>query len=606
MFGHFQARLSAFFVAALILAMAAPGAEAEIGGPPPDVPASLAPAYEHLRVTEAVGVSARFRLQEHASDQTMVPSRGTDWSDGGIWRTLTQHEWGAAHPLVAQAWSQHYAGIRKANAPIDGLARAADRGSPRAPQLLAEARFLRALYYTRLLDLYGNVPVVVEREGQTLPTLDGTLPTRPAEAPTQLNRKQVFNFVLRELTGCTIEGFSVEDCVQAPEGVLATLPSPSAVPTGRASRPAAYALLARLLLNGEIYTGAVRGGFEPAYPTDRNPAVFYRGALAAAEQVLNSGRYELSESYYATFAADNHTSPEIIFSVPFEARQRYGREPIPGNRAIFPVSHYNQFNPSTPWNGFTTIANFYKSYAVNPGPDSTLGTRDDERPDTRARQYMAGRQYAEPTDGCYGINCHSDPDSGVLTVRGSDAPLDFTLTIPSLILDGPPEDLEEPGLRPLKYEVDPDRVAFNSGNDVPVFRYAEILLTYAEANALLGDYGSAAEALNQVRERAYADTASVPLIDPGRTTGEDLIRAIMQERGHEFHFEGLRRTDLIRYEFAHGGTRSGVPPSDEEPYAPTFTGPWRFKDESSAYRVVFPIPQQVIDRNPNLAQNPGY
>jgi hypothetical protein len=62
----------------------------------------------------------------------------------------------------------------------------------------------------------------------------------------------------------------------------------------------------------------------------------------------------------------------------------------------------------------------------------------------------------------------------------------------------------------------------------------------------------------------------------------------------------LRRQDQIRYEFAYGMDRS------DEPYAPSFTGPWRFKDPSRSFRALFPIPENQISVNPLLEQNPGY
>lgn len=85
------------------------------------------------------------------------------------------------------------------------------------------------------------------------------------------------------------------------------------------------------------------------------------------------------------------------------------------------------------------------------------------------------------------------------------------------------------------------------------------------------------------------------------------IQAIIQERGYEFMFESQRRQDLIRYEFAHGGTPVGAPyTTASDPYVPTFTSPWLFKQESQKFRALFPIPSNQFGTNPNLQQIEGY
>jgi hypothetical protein len=134
----------------------------------------------------------------------------------------------------------------------------------------AEARFLRALSYWHGIDLFGNIPLVTEAD------------PIGATPPLQSTRQAIFDFLVSELTA-----------------IQADLPAAVGSGTyGRATKEAAAMLLAKLYLNGEIYTGA------PQYPQ----------ALAAAQAVI-AGPFTLDPSYRHLFQADNHTSPEIIFPI---------------------------------------------------------------------------------------------------------------------------------------------------------------------------------------------------------------------------------------------------------------------------------------------------
>ena len=134
----------------------------------------------------------------------------------------------------------------------------------------AEARFLRALTYWHGLDLFGNIPLVVETDPL------GSTP------PAQATRQEIYDFVVSELTD--IQG---------------SLPAPGAASYGRASGPAVSMLLAKLYLNAGVYTGTPN----------------YAGALAAAQAVI-AGPFSLDNNYKDIFLAVNHTSPEIVFTVP--------------------------------------------------------------------------------------------------------------------------------------------------------------------------------------------------------------------------------------------------------------------------------------------------
>ena len=101
------------------------------------------------------------------------------------------------------------------------------------------------------------------------------------------------------------------------------------------------------------------------------------------------------------------------------------------------------------------------------------------------------------------------------------------------------------GALPLKYGMDPDMKDGQSGIDVVIYRYADVLLRLAECiNRNEGSPTTEAIGLvNRVRKRAGLSE----LDDAQTASGEAFNEAILLERGHEFYLEGLRRQDLIRF-----------------------------------------------------------
>ncbi|GAB3431525.1 RagB/SusD family nutrient uptake outer membrane protein [Niabella aquatica] len=137
---------------------------------------------------------------------------------------------------------------------------------------------------------------------------------------------------------------------------------------------------------------------------------------------------------------------------------------------------------------------------------------------------------------------------------------------------------------PGKYELDKNAIGASYGNDIPVIRYADILLSRAEAlNELNGPNSESIVLINKVRSRAGLESLALSGVSK-----ESLRLAIFKEREWEFWFEQQNRTDRIRQGTLitnatdHG--RSGAKP----------------------YHVLFPIPQTEIDANPKLVQNKGY
>lgn len=150
--------------------------------------------------------------------------------------------------------------------------------------------------------------------------------------------------------------------------------------------------------------------------------------------------------------------------------------------------------------------------------------------------------------------------------------------------DGDTVQLGEDNVRSFKFPEYPNQGTSRSADDFPFLRYADILLTRAEAlNEINGPNSESVQLLNMVREAAGVTTVTVGDF----ATTEDFRDFILDERGREFHTEALRRQDLIRHgKFIEMARDRGKPAED--------------------YQVRYPIPQTEIERNPELEQNEGY
>jgi starch-binding outer membrane protein, SusD/RagB family len=138
--------------------------------------------------------------------------------------------------------------------------------------------------------------------------------------------------------------------------------------------------------------------------------------------------------------------------------------------------------------------------------------------------------------------------------------------------------------RSFKYTPDPNAISQNNGNDIPVIRYADILLTRAEAlNEVNGPNQESIDLINQVRQRAGISA----ILMGNFATREALRTQLLKERGWEFFTEGKRREDMIRMgTFVSNAVARGK--------------------AAKPFHVLYPLPQSEVDANPNLKQNDGY
>ena len=283
-----------------------------------DPVATLASAYTDLR-----GLANQenfFALQEITSDELLVPTRGTDWGDNGVWRTLHQHNWDATHPYVLNTWNDLNARVFKTNQIL------APESNADATQT-AEAKFLRAFNMYFVLDLYGQVPFREVSEGVEVD-------------PRVLSASEAFDFILADITS-------------ALENLPEIGPGDGTI---RASKAAAHFLRAKLYLNKHVFLGA-----DTPDPADMTEVVNSVDAIQAAGFVLQEG-------YFDIFKPDADTETILWTDASW------------GNR-IWNGLHYFQTVPDNQgggWNGFATTAEFYATFEGS-SDANTLGSGQEER-----------------------------------------------------------------------------------------------------------------------------------------------------------------------------------------------------------------------------------
>jgi starch-binding outer membrane protein, SusD/RagB family len=452
---------------------------------------AIVPAYASLRNY----IWNYWNLSEHTSDELQGPTRGGDWGDGGQWVRLNSHDLLPTEGLINDLWNDLFQGVSRANNAIETFSGAPDSVKEKA-LFISEAKALRAFYYYLLCDTFGNVPLVTIAQSD------------PKNPPTQAKRADVIAFVEKEL-----------------KEAIANLPATS--PYGRFNKGVCNAILAKLYLNSEAWGGGAK----------------YAEAIAASDAVLSSG-YALSGKYFDNFVLKNEGSKETILAAAFSNARDLG---FPNNNLYMRTLHYNQVS-SSPWNGFTTIAEVYDGF---------------EEGDTRRDVMWEGQQFSD-------LGWPAKATTGTPVKDRTGKPLSFTKNCGITGAD------ESNGIRVPKYQPDVAAPGGQAENDFIILRLADIMLVKAEALVRSGKAADALPIVNTLRKRAGLKDATKMDID-----------GIYAERGHEMFWEGVRRQDQIRFgKFTDGYTNKTA--------------------KSAAKVTLFPIPTNQIASNPKLAQNPGY
>lgn len=493
----------------------------------PEIISLLAAAYTNLY--GSFGNDGNImRVEEVPTDECIVPQRGPDWGDGGHWIRLKLHTTKPDDGGPENTWGFLFRGVNTCNRVLSILE---PLGTPASEKFVAELKALRAIYYYWLLDLFGNVPISTDFT-QTDPPPNNT-------------RKEVYDFIEEEL-------------VAALPQLQKTGPNDNAT-YGRVNYYTAEAVLAKLYLNAQVFSGTAQ----------------WDKAIAACDEIINSNKYALMPNYRDNFTKNSKGSTEFIWVIPYDEIQATGFDLPHMTLHMAEQSTWNM--GGQPWNGWASVQEFYNSYidpVQNPGPQGTVVGNDPKglpvtgTLDKRLSNFIVGKIY--DADGVSPLN-----DAGADATDPDGPQINHTPYINEL----EPAAWRQSGARIGKWEFYKGMTGQLS-NDWCIFRYADILLTKAEALARkAGNWNdpTALALVNQIR-------AVHGGVDPYVTMTASTFLA---ERGREMFFECTRRQDQIRFG--------------------TYTSAFMFHPaDPDAHTTIFPIPETVINANRNLTQNPGY
>ena len=470
-------------------------------------------------------------LNTFSTDEAIIPTRGADWYDGGIWQNLFLHRFGNVD-FTGDTWNYLFKQVLACNRALERIdAFAVKHPTEDVTAMRAEARALRAMFLFYAMDLYGRVPLF--------------MCTNPTAQELKLQeRSTAFRHIVSEL--------------QAAEWNLSMERSPRPGEYyGRMTRPVAWFLLAKLLLNAEVYAdddwtdGTRPDGAAMTWQVDSEMMNSWQAVMAYCDKLTFFG-FTLAPSFTDNFSINNEESSELIFTIPMDIYSYSNRF-----TQQFRSLHYNHA-AALGLNGEN-------------GPSATIeamrtfgyGTDD---PDTRL-----------PWTYYYDAVYH-DRSLDPVTLDDGTPLVYYPLEVRLDVSNSPCE--KTAGARMRKYEI--DLAAMSDGqlrrNDIVLFRYADVLLMQCEALLRDGKDGAEADALlNAVRNRAGMES---------RTASLDHV---LEERMLELAWEGWRRNDLIRFG--------------------QFTRPYSNRPQLDAdvkgYTLVFPIPGETLTAS-GSPQNPGY
>lgn len=447
-----------------------------------------------------------FDLNESSTDNAIVK---TGWGNAGL-QDLHTMTWTTDNSYIQQSYARLSQVVTFSNSFLENSVKLTDS---EVVKYQAEARFLRAYAYYNLLDLYGNVPIVTKVTN---------------ELPTNNTRKEVYEFVEKEL-------LEVADLLPATNDY------------GRATKYAAYAMLSRLYLNAEVYSGTA------SYDKAMTYAAKVIDESGKSINITSTAKYD---AYAHLFLADNNSNGaqnEFIWTFNFDGlkSQTWGGPSFMIN-ATTDGSMVSLVGLQGAWSGYRVTPEFVNQFkasvtGVSGGGDPNAWS------DKRANFYTTGHTF--------NITSNSQFSEGYALVKYRN----FTST----------------------GQAGNDSSKGFADCDIPAIRLAEMYLNYAEAAARTGtNTATAVTYINKIRSRAGISTI----------VAADLTKEnVLAERARELYWEGFRRTDLIRYGLFTTGT-----------YVWQWKGGVQTGKAVDSYRNLYPIPKKYTDANPNLKQNPGY
>ena len=475
------------------------------------------------------------RVQTFSSDEATGVSFGTDYFDKGENIHPSIHNF-MSGDAPANYWTDLASGITKCNKIIEEF--------KETPKVAAPARLMRAFYHFILMDSYGDVPVL-----DHLPADN--------EAVVRSPRKEVAEFIEKEVKECLPDLSDKND----------------ASTYGKPNKWMAEALLVKLYINWGVYTCGDVTKYDVA--TTKNSKL--DECVKYCDDIIGSGLFNLNDPYRKKFMFDN--GPQIkdfIYAMPYDKVSAqgllYGRY-----RAFRRIDD----GDTQGYYGGKMGKSCAGICAMNPEFADLFCLEGDDRNDAvlKGKVFIHDAITGEETDKPY-------------IYKGTQLELTKTITLQegglATLNCGATPDGWRQGYRSIKFYPNPNEYStYNryQSNDVPIFRFADIILTKAEAikRGATATNGDTPQSLfNQIRSYVHA-----PQLDH-----DPSLQEILDERGREFFDENWRRNDMIRFgtfESEYGFHKHSNPDA-------------RF-DKTCR---ILPVPDDILKENTNWEQNPGY
>lgn len=463
---------------------------------------------------------------ELSTDAAVLTANGGNWFDGGRYKELHYHSWTKNSDIIKSTWTWLYKTINTCNRVYELLAKSPDSDAKNTA--ISELRVMRALCYYLLIDNYGDVPLV-KVFGETVKN--------------RTPRKEVFDYVESEVLE-SVQYLKAENDISV---------------YGRPNQMTAYSLLAKLYINAGVYTGQAMN--------DK--------ALEMCDHIIDfesKGSVDLNNDYIKMFDYDNGPAiKEFIFAIPYDENNLQGFRPSRWWLSIYHPYYWDlKFTTSS---CIRVLPQYYDLFA-------------EDANDKREKIWLKEEQYKR--DGVTPMLFEAtkvqldsrytgaDKDEKVIFHIKHTKELEFRNVANFDMGDDVIGRLA--GYRSNKFNPSTTQLERWQSNDLPVFRYADILLLKAEAilrGATPTKSQTALSLVNRVRNRAGA----------AEWTSVDLNK-LLEERAREMSYECWRRNDLIRFG--------------------KFEDSWLLKTDTDINHRLYPIPQTEIEANKELVQNPGY
>ncbi|MFV0507170.1 MAG: RagB/SusD family nutrient uptake outer membrane protein [Bacteroidales bacterium] len=450
--------------------------------------------FTHLQAWYApTGQAGYYYHNELSADQQAWPQKGRHGYDGGSHFRQHYHTWTENESLIRNAWNLMWSGVGYVNSAIDDISSIADPESIGMTQgeiksIVAELHVLRAFHYIKMMDLWGNIPIVTEvAEG------------RPSNPKTK-TREEVFNFIEKEL-----------------ETYIPQAPKYSEKLTGRTTQTAGYAMLAELYLNAEKWIGKSR----------------WDDCIAACDKIIGGeaggigGSPILASNLTDNYDNTNSDCSENLYQIAYSKKADFS---FSWGGYLFGYGNMSEALDIafSGWNAFVVTPTGFNAYK-----DTDLRKKE---------WFLLGPQYKYgTTDPIIATEEYSGKPLVYVNSIRRESEGDFSSE------GGMAEGEENSGARFNKYKSGRQSDENYWENHYIIYRLTEIYFNKAEA--IMRKNGGVAtqeavDLINACKQRAFAE---VDWDSEKYTVTTLTMSELLAERGREFMFEGKRRTDMIRF-----------------------------------------------------------